>query len=378
MTLAASPARAGAPELAVAVEGGESLLFDHDRQACEPWDIPDTPTRAFRDAAGTLRVFQTTFRNRPLAGPDFLSLRHDCAVAFQGGGDADPATFDHRGWIASTWTADGTTVFGIVHDEFHAERFGAACFAGGDPLACWSNALTAVVSRDGGRRFEAVRPRRLVAAIPFRAEETRGHHAGYFEPTNIVRRNGALFMMANVVSPPPQRSGNCLLRTEVIEDPAAWRGWRDGAFATRFADPYKGEADKRSQLCDPIAPAVLRWPVTSLVRHAPSGIFIAVMKGRAKGGDGRERTGVFYATSRDLVSWKGPALLMEAPVAGDCATAAVLSYPALIDPDSPDRNFDTVSDRAVLTFVRTSGEACGRGPDRDVAMRPVRIAPPKR
>ncbi|KAB0679038.1 hypothetical protein F6X38_14160 [Aureimonas leprariae] len=322
-------------------------------------------------------MFQTTFRNRAAVGADFASLRHDCRIAFQGRDDPDPASFDHRGWIAATWTGDGKTVFAIVHDEYHGERFGAACGAESGPLACWYNALTAAVSRDGGASFEAVRPRRLVAAVPFRAEETRDGHAGYFEPTNIVAHDGALFMMANVVSPPPQRAGNCLLRTTGIEDPAGWRAFRDGGFPTRFADPYAGAVDGEAQLCDPIAPDVLRWPVTSLVRHVPSGLFVATMKGRTTDGDGRERTGVFYATSRDLIDWRGPALLFEAPIAGDCAAPATLAYPALIDTGSESRNFDTLSgDRATLTFVRTHRKACKDTPDRDVAMRPVRITVP--
>lgn len=361
------------PSLSITVEAGETPLFDHGAEACETWDIPDTPSRAYRDAAGDIHLFQSHFRNRALVGPGFGSLRHDCAVAYEGGDRSDPASFDHRAWIAATHTLDGRTVYGLVHDEFRGNRFAGAC-PSGDAMACWYNALTAVVSGDGGRTFAPMRPR-LVAALPFRADETRGSHAGYFEPTNIVAADGAYFIMANVVSPPPQASGNCLLRTERLDDPSAWRGYRGGRFGTRFADPYAGPVDVEAQLCDPIAPEVLRWPVTSLTRFAATGTWIATMLGRAKDVGGSERTGVYYATSRDLLAWEGPALLLEAPLFGSCAPARPIAYPALIDPESSDRNFTTVARHPVLTFVRATVEGCDIGPDRDIVMQRVEIAP---
>lgn len=371
---AGSALAGSAPALVLAVTGEEEVLLDHDLDACEAWDIPDTPTRAFRDAAGDIRLFQTHHRNRASIGRSFGTLRHRCEVVFAGKDDPAPATFDNLGWIAATFSPDGRTVYGIVHNEFHGDR-AAGCRTGEDP-ACWYNTLTAVVSRNSGERFEPTRPR-LVAALPLRADETFGEHAGYFEPTNILAYGGAFYMMANVVSPPPQLSGNCLLRTGDLSDAAAWRGWREGAFGTRFADPYGPEPiEPEAQLCDPVAPAALPWPVTSLVRHIPSGRFVATMKGRRTGEDGVERTGVFYATSRDLLEWEGPALLLEASINDACAPAEPIAYPALIDPESPDRNFGTIGDTALLTYVRMRPDGCKPGADRDVVMRRVSAAEP--
>ncbi|WP_062014952.1 hypothetical protein [Aureimonas sp. AU4] len=367
-------AQAGEPALQLTVEPQESVLFSHRRDACEPWDIPDTPTRAFRDAAGTIHVFQSHHRARASVGESFGTLRHACRIAFQGGGRDDPASFSNRSWIAATFTQDGRTVHAVVHDEYHGHEAGRCDTAQAD--ACWYDTLTAAVSRDGGESFEPAEPR-LVAALPRRAEETRGTRAGFFEPTNIVPVTGGFAMMANVVAPEPQRSGNCLLRTDDLGDASRWRAWHDGAYRTKLADPYREDADPAAHPCDPIDPAALPWPVTSLVRHARSGQWIATMKGRRSGADGRERTGVFVSTSPDLLHWQGPALVFEAPLMGSghpCAPERPIGYPALIDPESPDPNFATVGDRPVLTFVRSRLEGCELGTDRDVIMRPVRIA----
>ncbi|KQT82826.1 hypothetical protein [Aurantimonas sp. Leaf443] len=364
------------PSLRIEVVGEERLLFDHGREACETWDVPDTPTRAFRDADGLVHVFQTHHRNRAATGPSLLKARHDCAVVFEGKDERDPASFDNLGWIAATHTLDGRTVHALVHNEFRGARTGQC--PSSDAMACWYNTLTAAVSHDGGRSFAPQEPR-LVAALPLRADETRGGHAGYFEPTNILSRDGAFYVFANVVSPPPQRPGNCLLRSDRLEDAGAWRGWRNGGFTTRFADPYAERPPAvEAQLCDPVSPGALPWPVTSLTLHEPSGITVALMKGRRTGTDGVERTGVFYATSRDLISWEGPALLLEAPIAGDCEPQEPIAYPALVDPKSADRNFGTAGDTPLLTFVRIRPDGCALTPDRDVVMRETRIVPAPR
>ncbi|WP_416357292.1 hypothetical protein ACLNGM_03985 [Aureimonas phyllosphaerae] len=362
----------GLPALRITASPGEErLLFDHGRDACETWDIPDTPTRAFRDASGTIHVFQSHHRARALAGPDFASLRHSCRVAFEGAGRDDPASFENRGWIASTFTPDGRTVHAVVHDEYRGHETGAC--EPGEADACWYNTLTAAVSHDGGATFRPSEPR-LVAALPLRAEDTRGHRAGFFEPTNIVAVTDGFAMMANVVSPAPRRSGNCLLRTDDLADASRWRGWSDGAYRVRFEDPYR--ADPAGPLCDPIAPAALPWPVTSLTRHEASGLWIATMKGRRADAGGVERTGVFVSTSSDLLHWQGPALLLEAPLMGSgtpCAPDRPIGYPALIDPASSDRNFSTVGDRPLLTFVRARLDGCAVGPDRDIVALSVEI-----
>jgi hypothetical protein len=169
-----------------------------------------------------------------------------------------------------------------------------------------------------------------------------------------------------------QAAGNCLLRTEAIATPDAWRGWDGGGFGVAFIDPYAVAAPPQGHVCAPVAPAVLRWPVTSLVRHAPSGLFIATMQDTARDG------GVYVATSRDLLHWDGPGRLLAAigPGAWRCEDAPPIFYPSLLDPLSPDRNFETVGDTAVLFATRFAVRDCRTSMDRALVRWDVRIGPP--
>lgn len=360
------------PDLTITVADDERKIFDYAKSACEYLDIPDTPTRAFRDGRGQMHVFQTHFINRQSVGADLFSLAHDCTVVYRGADSKNPADFDPRSWIASTYSPDGKTVYAIAHNEFQANRWSDIC-PSGIYMKCWYNVLTGLVSNDAGASFRPLQPR-LVASLPFRAEETQGKHAGVFLPTNIVSDAGALYFMAHVVSPAPQKEGNCLFRSTNPGDTGAWRMWYRGSFSSQTANPYGGPVNRSEHLCDPIDVENLPWPVTGIVRHEPTGIWIALMlrTGSAK----TRETGVYYSTSRDLLSWNGPALLMAANTERHaCGTdKQPISYPMLIDPASTSRNFETVSNRAVLTFVRVWMNGCKSSMVRDVVGRTVTLA----
>ena len=78
-------------------------------------------------------------------------------------------------------------------------------------MDCWYNAVTAAVSRDGGMVFDRLGPGSdLVAALPYRYDEVTGHHAGYFNPSNMVLDGNRLFMMVFATEARAQRPGNCL------------------------------------------------------------------------------------------------------------------------------------------------------------------------
>lgn len=338
------------PSLTLRLTGQAESVMSGGWPRCDRDDIPDAPARAVRLADGTVELYVSDQVNRINVGPDLRRLRHECGVVFQGAHDADPAAFNDRAWIATPWTEDGRTVWAVIHDEFHGNDRPWLC-----PtqryMDCWYNALTLAVSGDGGRHFRnlpgpgsGARKPALVATLPYRYDELeRGHH-GYFNPTNIIRRDGRLFMFAFATRANAQQEGNCLLRGETIARPDSWRGWNGTDFSVRFVDPYAAPTVPAEHVCAPVAPNSLRWPVTSLVRHAPSGQYVALMQNGARGG------GVYYATSPDLLQWSAPALLMPAIGLGawTCADPQPLAYPSLLDADSPDPNFQTVADQALL------------------------------
>ena len=286
-----------------------------------------------------------------------------------GANDDDPAAYDDRAWIASPWTPDGRTILAVVHNEFQGQRRPAIC-----PrlryMDCWYNALTAVVSHDGGHSFQRAPVQALVATLPYRYDQLESGHHGYFNPSNIMTLDGARYLLTFATRAGAQREGNCLLRTTAIATPEAWRGWDGSAFEVVFVDPYTQPGPPEPHVCVPVGQGGLRWPVTSLVRHAASGLFIAMMQDGERGG------GIFYSTSPDLLQWSVPALLLPAlgPGAWACADPPPLAYASLLDPASKDRNFETVDATAALFATRFNVKDCQTGMDRELIRWDVRIS----
>lgn len=355
------------PGLRVEVAGPAVTVFSHARDACAADDIPDAPARAVRLASGAVLLFAPHFTNRLLRGPDLLRVRPDCRVVYRGGENDDPAAFDDRGWLVSPYTLDGRRIFSLVHDEFQGHRRPWLCPTG-TYLDCWYNAITLAVSDDGGRTFR--RPARaLVAALPYRYEDVVGAHRGYFNPSNVVALDTGFYVFAFATEALAQRPGNCLLRTTAPDEAGSWRGWNGAAFAVRFVDPYVERDDPAAHVCAPVEVEHLRWPVTSVVRHAPSGLFIATMMNGA--------AGVFVATSRDLLHWSDPALVWAGHGEGGwrCGAAPPVAYPSLLDPQSASADFATVGATAQLFLTIWRPDGCRLGMDRDLIRLPVRIAP---
>ena len=357
------------PALHLEVMGGP-LPAIQGKSACDSDDIPDIPARALHLADGTVELYAGNQRNRVERGADLLHVKHDCTVVMTGSGSDDPAAYNDRAWIAAPWTPDGITIFAVIYNEFHGQLRPTLC-----PtrryMDCWFNALTAAVSHDGGRSFQRAPGHALVATLPYRFEQLGLGHHGYFNPSNIVSFDGAAYMFAFATRANAQQEGNCLLRTTRIWQPESWRAWDGTDFAVAFADPYTEQVEPERHVCSPVAPASLRWPVTSLVRHRPTGQFIATMLNGARGG------GVYYATSPDLVHWSPPALLMPAIGLGawTCADSPPIFYPSLLDPASADRNFETVADAPVLFATRFKITSCRTSMDRQLIRWSVHIAP---
>lgn len=367
--------------LVVTAVGEAEIVFFHRRDGCGRFDTPDAPARAVRTPDG-VALFATHFDNRALRGPSLRAVRPDCRATFSGQENPDPAAFSDRSWIAALWTRDGVTVHALVHNEHQGHRHDGQC-----PTRryrdCWFNALTAAVSRDSALSFEpAGGPPSLVAALPYTAAELIGRPAGYHNPTGIVSHGGALFFLAFASGREAQKHGNCLFRTETIEDPAAWRAWDGAGFSVRFANPYAADAPRGAErarhTCAPVGPGRLQWPVTALVRHAPSGLFIAVMQGGPhRPGNAEPPPGIYIATSPDLLDWSAPAFVMPAISHGRfrCGDDRPIAYPSLLDPDSDDPSFETVGDRAWLLFTRFNVPDCRITSDRDLVRMPVTITP---
>lgn len=372
---------AGSAELRAVVPAGAEaeVVFDWKSEACEPWDVPDSPARAWVGADGMVRLVAAHHRSRVAIGPDLDRIGHRCRIAFEAGNQDDPARFDDRGWLVSPYSPDGRTVVGLVHNEFHGHRRRDLCPTG-NYMACWWNALVLTVSQDGGESFSS--PGRYVAGVPYRFQGDRGRRAGVFAPSNIVSHYGWYYVAAFAEAIGEQRRGVCLMRTRDLQDAASWRAWDGEGFTVSFADPYRNpraEDEAGRHVCAPLPPTSLPFTVSSLVRHRPTGRWIAVMAGKRAEKPGEEAvSGIWASTSPDLLDWSRPSLVWEAPLltSKDCGRDDAYYYPSVLDPDSPSRNFEDTDGNAFLYLTRLAiGPGCRPGQDRDLIRLPLEIGP---
>jgi hypothetical protein len=361
--------RSAEAQLSVEPAGPEQAVFLHDRDACRPEGIPDAPARAFRDADGRTHLFATHYINFGFVGRDLNSVKRDCRVVYQGGGDDNPAFFNDRGWLTSFWTNDGRTVEALVHNEFQANLRPWLC-PSRIYFECWYNAITAAQSTDGGFTF-ARQTGAVVAAPAYRFDASVRHPVGYFSPSNIVTLRDFLYTMVWAADIGEQKLGVCLLRTNKPDDPETWRAWDGSGFNVRLGNPYREPPGAPAQFCALIDPANLRDHIESLVRHQPSERYIAVM------GFGGPRPGFYTSDSTDLFHWSEPRKIMDTGpvVPGECDDRSVLAYPSLIDASSTSRNFETVGDTAYLYYTRLHFRGCAGNLDRDLMRVPVAIKP---
>jgi hypothetical protein len=362
----------------VKITGQEEVVFDWSQDACEPADIPDAPARAFRDTQGRVQLIASHYVNRRMSGPDLDHLTHDCSVIMSSHYDPDPARFDDREWIHSTYTPDGTTVFALVHNEYQGQTHSGRC-PSGEYIECWYNAVTLAVSTDGGASFEhAPPPSQLVAAIPYPYVPDSGP-AGIFQPSNIVRNvaDDHYYVLLRVQKYQDQPRGTCVMRTTDLADPKLWRAWDGAEFNVRFINPYL-EPNERPQdhICQPVSYDEIQLMVESLTFNTYLDRYLLVGTAVERELDGETVSGIYYSLSDDLIDWTPRELIVEVESRQTyrCGGPDPVAYPSVLDPDSTSHNFETTGKRAYLYFTRFNYESCRETMDRDLVRVPIRFS----
>jgi hypothetical protein len=357
--------------LHVALLGTPELVYDPKRDACTPNDIPDVNARAFRAADGSVSLIALHFINRALKGPDLDHLNIACDVVLGSKQSANPAEYDGRRFITALWSNDGAHVAALVHNEYHADQFPGRCTSAGD-LACWYNTILSFRSEN----FAPSRPL-VVAGAPFRQDVEQGRHRGFFNPSNIVAHAAYKYALISTTGWDKQASGACLFRNADPLDSAGWRAFDGKEFSVRYNDPYAAKAPA-PRPCAPIAP--FGFPVGAIVRHRPSGVFIAVWEAPKNESD-RPVAGFYTAFSRDLLNWSAPQLLLAGGTMMGPACAAdgsgrdgsLIAYPSILDSKAEGRNFDNVGDDAWLYYASIKVEGCTPGANRVLLRQKISI-----
>jgi hypothetical protein len=366
-------------EVNIEIAGLEQVVFDWSQDACEPADIPDIPARAFRDAQGRVQLIASHYTNRRMTGPDLDHLSHDCGVILPSHYNSDPATFDDREWIHSTYTPDGTTVFALVHNEYQGHTHPGRC-PSGEYFNCWYNAVTLAISTDGGTTFRhaASPPNHLVAAIPYPYAPDSGP-AGIFQPSNIVHNpaDDYYYTLLRVQRYRDQVPGTCVMRTTDIADPRSWRAWDGAGFNVRFINPYlEPDEPPENHICHPVSQDEIQLMVESLTFNTYLDSFLLVGTAVEDQLDGETVSGIYYSTSDDLIHWTPRKLIteVESRQTYECGDPDPISYPSVLDPDSSSRNFETTGKRAYIYVTRFNYDSCKETSDRDLVRVPIEFS----
>ncbi len=373
---ALAAAAQGAAAFDIAVTGPEEPAYKWSTDRCDDEQIPDSPVRAFRSSDGTVRMMAAHFSNQFLVGPQARSLKRDCTSTFSARMENAPEKFNARTWLQTFYTEDGQTVYSLGSADYHGSWFDRCSGRNNDNPKCWRSAIVLAVSKDGGKSFSTAEPPEHIIARPpnsFESEE-RGRPAGFFTTSNVVKRGNFYYTLINTQGFGDQKAGNCLIRTDKLDRPDSWRAWDGKDFSLRLP---RAAGDKVAA-CQPVNGPT--EPFRTVLQHTPSGLYVAVSSSTKREPAGRKEGMVVrfrFTTSKDLMNWSPPRDFTEIRSNVGCEKGVPpVTYPALFDPDSTDRNFGTIGDTAYLYYTRFNGaDNCRLTMDRDLVRVPIKLTP---
>jgi hypothetical protein len=346
----------------------EETIFDDRRSTCQLRQLPDSPTRAVRQADGEIVLFTTFENNWFMDGRDWTGLKAHCASAGRGAENPDPNVVDDKYWIQALHTLDGKSFIALGSHEYLGGRHPGKCKVAAtkaNPFPCWYSSITQYYSRYDAKHFLPPKANYIVARpqIPF--DPTKASRVGFFTTSNIVSDGRYRYVLVYSEGAEGQEKGNCLFRSALTPEPSKWWGWGGSEFSVDLS-ALSGVGNARPS-CRPVSG--LDREIRGLVRHRPTGTWIAIYTGR----DG-DVTGVFYSVSKDMIHWSRGANILSVAVARtepDCPP--VYRYPSIIDHDAPGFSFDTIGNKAFLYSVKIIFVGCRHYSGRQVVRIPLMI-----
>ena len=370
-------------EPGVSATGPEVRVYDWTTQKCNNDDIPDQATRAFRDLNNQVVLVNSHHTTRRYQGPTLATVTHNCSVMMGSGKNADPSMFDDREWLATTWTSDGGTVYGLIHSEYQGYNHGPGLLhqVGRDVrrqaevLVQHAHAHEVDEQRRDLPTRDAAEPLRRRAGVPIRAR----HRADRIFPAEQHRARQGRLPLPPLARPGLRRTAGRQLpdaeqqhrRPHVVAD--VGRKWRrlhapepeplhelsGPAHATRVRavsrhGDYVGEPHLEHVLQEVDAGG--RWQGLGAAPYPDSGFY--------------------YFTSDDLVNWS-PQVADERQAAVDVSMrdrTEQVRDPSLLDNDSTSRNFDTTGQRPFIYFTRFNLSGCFTSLDRDLIRIPLEFS----
>lgn len=319
---------------------------------------------------GTLVVFATHYTNWYLEGRDWNSLKPVCSSAAKGKESAKPEDVDDHYWIQALSAQPDGRVVALASHEYMGSRHPGQCALAPtreQPFPCWFSSIIQLESLDDARNFKPTAQNRIVATPQVPYDRRGKQRMGFLTASNIAADSDWLYTLIFVDGYADQKSGTCLFRA-LAKGPLRWKAWNGSGFDSDLEEPVA--AGRKGQPgCEPL---LLGNQNRGLVKLRDSGQWLAVGLDREAPGD--KGTGVFFATSKDLLKWTPRKRLLAARIdfkAPDCP--AVYKYPTIIDHDAPGPNFDTVGSNAYVYLVKVVLQAC-KPVERQLVRYPVTIS----
>jgi hypothetical protein len=344
------------------LDGPPVAAFDTKRDSCELTDIPDAAARAFRDYRGTIHLIASHFVTRAGLGATLEIAKHNCQIVYRSRHDGNPADFDDYTWLTQFYNIDGKKIVALGHMEYHGWEHAGMCATKTDTPSCWYNVDTSLMSNDGGYHFASPKPpANYLLSLPYKYQPNQGPE-GYSVDTNILKVGGWYYATAYSWAWPPRcgqgkgqppclvPDATCPIRTANILDPSSWRGWDGKDFTVTFVDPYQRPvANPRTHTC---APVPFLDYASGVNFNEASHLFVATLWNQGSGGFGPP--GVYFTTSADFIHWSKPALAItrNQMLRREPEGSWSYMYFSLIDPNSKDSSYATITDHPYLYYVR--------------------------
>ncbi len=403
----------------------EELVFDFEpsgpSDSCNSLGVTDTAdnlARMFRTSDGTIYLASNHYPY------DYLSIVGDphnvntfqrqCAQPGFLGYTLNPSQWDQynqRNWIWSTYTENGTDIYGLLHTEYHDPSNVAAapgCYSGALNLCVYYSITAAKATYVPGQPlqfnnnlYSPTAHGHVVATIPraWPAPVTTYENGGpprfgQATPSNIVKIGSYYYATHDsiVKSNTNRDHGACIMRTNNLSDPDSWRylKWVDTSFSkegpindpdifkdysglligprsswnldllftqpktivTNPADPNNTNVDLRCGIIDWRNRVGGQSSITyNTVINKYFQVF-ALVNGLTGVSDYCQ---FWYSVSPDLLNWSKPQILPNGNPSGspNCGWGEV--YPSIIDADDTSLNFSNSGANPYIYFTQGVG-----------------------
>jgi hypothetical protein len=347
-----------ASDINIVPAGPEQLLISNRDSSCTESQLIDSPARALRRSNGSLVLYATHFNNWYMTGQDWKSIKPVCASSVKGAENPDPAAADDRHWIQALVSDDGIHVVALASQEYMGSRHGRcnAAPTATQPFPCWYSSITQFESSDGALSFRRSTKNPIVATPQLPFDKNKTGRVGFLTASNIVTDGAWRYVLIYVDGYGRQKAGTCIFRGPKAVAAPSWLGWNGQAFSVELNKiPSRSIREGSEAVCTPLALGSIN---RGLVRDRISGAWIAVGPYRQHS-SGRDRPGIYYSVSQDLLNWGSPKLLAELTINYQPPSCPpVYKYPSIIDHSAPGFTFDSIGDEANLYLTKVSFANC--------------------